>query len=335
MRVGKMGAALGLALAWMTLIMAVPDREDTAVIQGRDYPVYPQTMAQSAGLPSPCTSDDGREFLTACTRDGHWALVDATVPDWRRETVKYFGDNVLAVDKADFPSLARLGLHDEAELSRTRTINGRPLAEINEQARPGRLSTAGFLAANEDVLSVLLADNRRVRKMGFTHPLLARPLLHMWNLILQEQAHRRGEWSRGHAWKHFGFFLYNGKKISYEAHFTKGGQLSPFGDGIEGAVHVFLEREPEPAEKALLDRRYRHLGAEKREALDRRLFSMATGEMQPFYIVRYGFYEGHTMWRVDPIAIASIFGLRPIADLDTDFAGTLGDALLAPHAAVR
>lgn len=315
---------------------AMPAQEPVGsiMVAGRTYAVYPQTMAGPPGIPSPCRADDGRELVTAFTRDGAWALVEVTVPDWNREEVKYFGDNILAVDKDDFPSLARTGLHDDEELARTQAINGRPIAEISELARPGRLSSAGFLAEDEDIISVLKGDDRLVRKLRLTHPQLARPLLHMWNVILQEQKHRQGAWGKGHAWRHFDHFLYHGRKISYEAHFTKGGQKSPFADGIEGAAHVFLKREMEAEEERFLREHYRRPAPERLDALKGLLFGLTSGELQPFYIVRYGFYEGHTAWRVDPIAIASIFGLRSIQELETAFPGKLEAALTAHFMAV-
>ena len=153
----------------------------------------------------------------------------------------------------------------------------------------------------------------------------------MWNVILQEQKHGRGVWGKGHVWVHFDHFLYNGKKISYEAHFTKGGQKSPFADGIEGGAHVFLKREMEPGEAEFLADRYRHLGAEKLEMLKGRLCSLNSGELEPFYIVRYGFYEGHTDWRTDPIALASIFGLRSLEEIEVAFPGKLDGALTSHH----
>jgi hypothetical protein len=52
-----------------------------------------------------------------------------------------------------------------------------------------------------------------------------------------------------------------------------------------------------------------------------------TGEMQPQYIMRYGFYEGHTFWRTDPIAIAFIFGMRSLVEIETAFSGKLFEML--------
>lgn len=39
--------------------------------------------------------------------------------------------------------------------------------------------------------------------------------------------------------------------------------------------------------------------------------------------MRYGFYEGHTSWRVDPIAFAFIFGLRSLDEIEAAFPGRL------------
>lgn len=52
-----------------------------------------------------------------------------------------------------------------------------------------------------------------------------------------------------------------------------------------------------------------------------------TGEMQPFYIFRYGFYEGHTAWRTDPISIAFLFGLRSLKEIEATFPGRLWSVL--------
>lgn len=307
------------------------DQQQKIMIREQSYPVYPQTQEQHPAISSPYRAQNGTELVAAKTLEGRWALVDVTVPDWNRTKVNYFGYVFLSIDKEDFPALARSGLHAEKELKCVKTITGRTLAEINQLSRPGVLSTAGFLAEDEDLLSVLLADNRLVKKLGFTHPQMARPLLHMWNLILQEQKHGLGRWGKGHAWIHFDHFLYRGKKISYEAHFTKGGQKSPFADGIEGAVHVFLKREIQPAETEFLENKYRRLGPDKLQKMKNLLFGLTCGEMQPFYILRYGFYEGHIAWRTDPIAIASIFGLRSIEELEASFPNKLDQVLFGHY----
>ena len=39
--------------------------------------------------------------------------------------------------------------------------------------------------------------------------------------------------------------------------------------------------------------------------------------------MRYGFYEGHTDYRCDPVAIAFIFGIKNIEEIDKVFEGKL------------
>jgi hypothetical protein len=58
-----------------------------------------------------------------------------------------------------------------------------------------------------------------------------------------------------------------------------------------------------------------------------RLSVMQTGEVEPYCVQWYGFYEGHTAWRVDPIAIAFIFGLRTLDDIEAAFPGRLDEVL--------
>ena len=46
-----------------------------------------------------------------------------------------------------------------------------------------------------------------------------------------------------------------------------------------------------------------------------------------YYIQRYGFYEGHTDYRADPLAIAFILGLKSLPEIEQAFPGRLRDAL--------
>ena len=69
------------------------------------------------------------------------------------------------------------------------------------------------------------------------------------------------------------------------------------------------------------------MSAQQKDELITQLTRMQTGEMEPYYIMRYGFYEGHTPWRVDPIAIAFIFGLRSLEEIEAAFPGTLHEVL--------
>jgi hypothetical protein len=58
-----------------------------------------------------------------------------------------------------------------------------------------------------------------------------------------------------------------------------------------------------------------------------RLSHLDFSEMIPYYIMRYGFYEGHTGYRSDPISIAFIFGLQSLEEIDKNIGGQLYNSL--------
>jgi hypothetical protein len=301
---------------------AVASREPLSV---DSLPLYPGTLESVPHIPSPTTTKEGRDVVLALTSGGRWAVVPAgPLDDERQERQRH-------VDDHDFPTLARTGLHSAEELKATKTITGRSLPEITDLGRPHGLSTDGFLAADEDVLSVLEGDNRLVSALGMTHPQMARPLFHVWNMV--EADANAGRWNRAeHRWDRIRQILYNGRRVDLEAYDTKGGQESIFDDGLEGAFCIKIRRRLSSEEEELLQQRYAHLPPERREALARRLTSIQTGEMQPHYIQWYGFYEGHTSWRTDPVAIAFIFGLRTLDEIEGIFPGRLDQVLMAHFA---
>jgi hypothetical protein len=73
---------------------------------------------------------------------------------------------------------------------------------------------------------------------------------------------------------------------------------------------------------------FSHLTPEALDQLKKSISSMNIGEMEPQYILRYGFYEGHTYWRADPIAISFIFGLKSLEVLNQIFEGKLDQVLM-------
>jgi len=183
------------------------------------------------------------------------------------------------------------------------------------------------MAADEDVVSVLKGDNRLVSAMKLTHRELARPLFHVWNMIGTDLD--LGRWDMAeHRWKNIQSVLYHGKTVLLIAGDTKGVQLSIFADGFDdGSFWIDISRELEAGEKALLASKYGHLTSEQRDVMIKCLCSIRTGEMEPHYIMWYGFYEGHTDWRADPLAIAFIFGLRSLEELEKSFPGKLYEVL--------
>jgi HEAT repeat protein len=223
-----------------------------------------------------------------------------------------------AADAEDFPTLARTGLHSETELKQTRMITGRSTAEITMMGRPGRSSGAGFMGENEDIISVLINDNRLVKKLGLTHPQMAKPLLYVWNLIQQHEEMNREKHRQR---KNLDHFMYNGKKIYLKSRSGHGWQESIFNDGIRGMYHIEVRRHLEPEEKAFLDKKFPDLDPQQKANLVKRLSYIHTGEMVASYIMRYGFYEGKTGYRADPVAITFIFGLKSIDRIEEAFKG--------------
>jgi len=213
------------------------------------------------------------------------------------------------------------------QLQVTQSITGRSLAEITALGRPGALSTKGFMAADEDVLSVLQGDNRLVTAMKLTHRELARPLFHVWNMIGTDLD--LGRWNMAeHRWQNMQSVLYRGKTVRLNAGDTKGAQISIFADSFDtGSFWIEIGRDLDAGERAFLASKYGHLPAEQQDLIVRRLSGLQLGEMEAYYIMWYGFYEGHTDWRADPLAIAFIFGLRSLDEIEKAFPGRLYEVL--------
>lgn len=291
-------------------------RLDTSV-----HKVYPQVNEVLPNVPSPFQTEKKSEYVIAVTKASKFAIFPVTLSNdgWMCPQ--------LVVDTADFPSLSS-GLHTDEELALTKMITGRSIAEITDLGRPGQYSEDGFMTANENVLSLLQADNIIVRRLGLTHPQMAKPLFHLLNMMDTDIKLRRWN-SADHEWQHITYFYYNGNKVFVEAHDTKGGQLSIFDDGIQGAFWMVIKRDLTEQETGLLKKHYPFLSSEQFEALTKKLSQIYTGEMEPQYIVRYGFYEGHSGWRTDPISIAFIFGLKTLDEIEAAFPGKLYEILTA------
>jgi len=184
------------------------------------------------------------------------------------------------------------------------TLTGRAVGENTELGRPGRLSTGGLLGAGEDIVSVVKADNRIVTALGLTHPELARPLFHIcWNMMNTDIDLNRWHMPE-HRWRNVTALLGHGRTVTVVAGDTKGVQQSIFSDGIEGFFWIEINRDLTEQERAFLGKRYGHLEPRQMDALVRALTHIRTGEMEPHHVMWYGFYEGKTSWRTDPIAIA-------------------------------
>ena len=326
-------AFIASLLATALLPASEPARQDEAetLVGNPDgtahYHPYPHEYAARPDLPSPYTAPGGRQYITVFTKAETYAIVDVTLEDDEVEVTGYkhpYRKGLqLRVDAEDFPALAATGLHSPGELASCQSITGKPLARIDEDARPGAFSFEGFIAADEDIISVLTGDNAFVGAMGLTHPDMARPLYYVWNYLLTEFNLDRA----GRHWAPCKFICYNGHEVHFEAEGSRGFQESLFNDEIKGACRLWLSREPSKEELHFLEGKYAHLDEESFAGMVAALSTFHTGEMVPYYIMRYGFYEGHTGYRADPIAIAFIFGLRSLEEIEAAFDGRLDEAL--------
>jgi hypothetical protein len=148
-------------------------------------------------------------------------------------------------------------------------LNGRPIAELEKDMRPGASSAKGFLGARERLLDILAEDNRYVvDALGQTHQELA---LHL------RVAAAIGEK------KNLQNFVYHGRRYRITLEYTLGYQDSPFNDGTRTSGDATLEN--------LSNGKKLH-------------YSLLVPDM----IERYGFYEGHgTPYRIDPKKIVDVF----------------------------
>lgn len=314
---------------WLSLLVSLTSLLCTAqnrfvTVDTIPYRIYPEVNENRPGLPSPFSTADGADYVVAVTHENKYAIIPVTLNDARGMGPQ------LIVNSADFPHLAKTGLHSDKELEQTSTITGRPLEEITALGRPNGLSQGGFMAEDEDIISVLKGDNLLVTQLGLTHPQLAEPLFHVLNMMEADLALERWNMAR-HRWEHIQYFFYNNHKVYVTAEDTKGGQKSIFDDGIEGSFYIKLWRVPGPDETDYLNKHYGDLPKKEFDDFLSKLSVIHTGEMQPQYIMRYGFYEGHTFWRADPVAISFIFGLRRLPELNQAFKNKLPEVLAGHH----
>ena len=311
-------------LLWTCIILNIPvytqeNKTFRVPYQGAAYTLYPEEYEKLPDIPSPCKMKNGIEILVALTLNSKYTLIPVTIENgspWIPDQDLWGKDNQLEINAEDFPTLARTGLHSETELDSIKTITGRPIDEINRLGLPGGLSDAGFFSGDENILSVLKGDNRIAKALGLTHPQLAEPLFHVWNLI-GKAGHERIK-----------SFRYNNKTIFLKASRTKPGQLSLFNDGFRGGSNIYIFRPLHPGERSFLKQNYPDLNEEQMIDFVKKLTNIHTGELEAYYVKRHGFYEGHTEYRVDPIAITWVFGLKSLEEIEQALKGELYKTLV-------
>jgi hypothetical protein len=163
------------------------------------------------------------------------------------------------------------GTNSTALIRQLTEINGRTIAALEDDMRPGKLSEAGFLGPDEKLLTVMAEDNRYVvEERGLTHCELARHL----RFLASKWDFSDKEWCEP--------FYYQGRRFQVCRFHWKGIQESPFRDGTQTSADAMVRN---------LDN-----GKEVSYSL-----------LVPDMIERYGFYEGKgTKYRVEPQAIIDV-----------------------------
>lgn len=267
----------------------------------------PEFYLGKPDFPSPAITESGREVVLIKTNKGHYSWMDGTVENGEPFDYKqrlYGKGNQILADGEDFPHFAKTGLHSEKELGNTKIITGRSVSQITVDGRPWGSSGVGFMAEDETILSVIYGDNQTVKKLGLTHPDIARPLFHFWNVARDFEKFDEGDVPIA--------IIYNGNEVEFKIQGSRGWQESIFNDEILGTGHIEIRRELTAEELAFLKKEYARLSQEQFEQLQKKLTHFHTSEMVFFYINRYGFYEGHNEYRPDPVTAALIFGLTTI-----------------------
>ena len=294
--------------------MGCAQHNDTT--KNKEIQLYPHSFQKMPDILSPGFIENGIEVIVAHTKDNEFAIIPVTVEDGEPRNYKdgkWGKGNQLEVNSQDFPSLANTGLHSDKELNEITTIDGRSLVDITKNGQPGHMSTDGFMASDEDIISVLKGDNTLVKDLELLHSQLAKPLFNIFNLILE---HRKYYMEKIRPYEDIEYIMYEGEKIYLQWGGAKGWQQSIFNDNILGYYEIDIWRELSSQEIAYLNVNYSYLTDKQMNELKKRISHIHTGEMVPYYIMRYGFYEGHTVWRADPIAISFIFSIRSLSEID-------------------
>ncbi len=170
------------------------------------------------------------------------------------------------------------GKNETALIKGLTEINGRTIAELEMDMRPGSKSpagsTKGFLGADESLLEVLAADNRYVvEELKLSHQELAKHLHAMGTIGLWQGKHDKKEAE----------FVYLGRRFKVKMDVGRSIQPSPFLDDTQSGTNAVVHN---------LDN-------------DKKLgYALLVAHM----IERYGFYEGKgTPYRVEPRQVVEVF----------------------------
>ncbi|MCU0414859.1 MAG: hypothetical protein MUE91_10755, partial [Ignavibacteriaceae bacterium] len=148
----------------------------------QEIELYPKKINTLPDITSPTTLKNGTEVIISSYVKGGYSILPVTQEKGEIYSCLYDfngkGDQVW-IDEPDFRSLGKTGLHSEDELNKKTMITGRSIEVINFISRPNRFSHSGFLAEDEDIISVIKGDNRIVKRLGMVHSQMAKPMFHI------------------------------------------------------------------------------------------------------------------------------------------------------------
>lgn len=164
------------------------------------------------------------------------------------------------------------GVNATDAIRKTPSFNGRSIADLERDMRPGALSTKGFLGKDERLLDILAMDNRFVvEERKLSHPELARHLHLVGAIAVKHGLEKPFE------------FRYHGQTFRVAAQKFRATVDSPFDDGTKTNIAVTVH----------------NVGADT---------SIAYSLLLPHLIERYGFYEGRgTPYRLEPQGVLDVF----------------------------
>jgi hypothetical protein len=200
------------------------------------------------------------------------AAPETPVEDYTKPDLEKLGVAPVLARKDPKTGFVVGGKNPTALIRKLTEIAGRPVADLEADMRPGKLSSAGFLGRNEKLLDVLAEDNRRVvEECGLTHQELARHLRLAGAVAVMFAQKEPRE------------FRYHGRRFKVKAACYRGFVDSPFEDGTKTNCEATVW----------------NLDTGKR---------LAYSLLVPQMIERYGFYEGRgTRYRVEPRAVLEVF----------------------------
>ena len=200
-------------------------------------------------------------------------------PDFTKTPLKDLGVELVKPAKDVKTGFLVGGKNDTALIKKLTALNGRTIAALEKDMRPGAKSEVGsrlgFLGKDEKLLEILAEDNDYVvGKLGLTHQELAKHL-HIIGTVAEKHA-KPGD-------KEGFTFQYQGRRYNVKFTTFRGIMHSPFLDETKTNSEADLTNLTTGAK-------------------------LKYSRLVPHMIERYGFYEGHgTPYRVDPHAIVAVF----------------------------